>query len=1033
MPFTLETWKDQFARQLPGWKTRLERAATSSAYYFIAATAFLPIVQAASAGDWSALVTLGAALGSSVGANLLANLVQQAKDRPEAEVAEFLENQAKAQPDLQPAIATLLEKLDALALAQQALPAADRAWFAASLQGDGALAQGNGAIAVGKGAVNAGGDISGPVNTGTVNFFFANYQTPTGAPRLSQPDFERILKEYLDWVIKAYGRARLYGLESTRVTREQPRRQLADVFVPLSLRRFSAPRRSEIENIAADLKGDPLAAQRAYLKAIENHRGDGAPIPLRELFTLRDRLAIIGSAGSGKSTLAAYLAASLAQSALNGTPPEFDLLAGRQQLLPLLIPLRYLREYQDLSHDAHQERLRKPRTGTLAGFIPWYLSGRSPALELSEDFFDRLLLGQSCLLILDGLDEVVDREERAQVRAQVEALVNNVYPGNLILVTARESGYLQDAVFGEDFTRLDVQPLNDKQIAVLVSNWCRQLYPEAVKTQTGEILSAIQDINRRYQEQNLPPLISTPLMTTMVVSVKWGENELPRERAKLYEAAVKVILQAQYLENDDSQHTLVNWGGPWDDQRRWLSYLALAMQQGGRDGVAIPETRLRAILATTPGLQENPLKLETFLQAIRLRGGLFEERGELFQFAHLTFQEFLAARWLAKEREGGLNTLAPLAPDPWWREVCLLLYGFARDDYAPFATYYLDWLGTLTPQENHLVGLELACQSVLEIEKPDPVLRQIQAERLCRELESAGWETTAATRTRCGDRLAALGDPRFDPQYWFLPRDATLGFVHIPTGKFWMGEKNSRYDAEKPEHEVTLPDFWLARYPVTVAQFRAFSSTSGYSKFNPDALHDPETRPVRYVTWYDALAYCAWLQEQLLSVYPAQLARSREGSPEHAFWQGLADGKLGIGLPSEAEWEKAARGPDEARIYPWGNNFDPSRANTEPTGIGTTSAMGCFLGGASPYGLLDMSGNVWEWTRSLWGYNYPYDPQDKKRENLKAARDKYRVLRGGAFLHNSDYARCAYREGNYPGNNFFNFGFRIVCSPFFSH
>ncbi len=212
--------------------------------------------------------------------------------------------------------------------------------------------------------------------------------------------------------------------------------------------------------------------------------------------------------------------------------------------------------------------MKNPAPGTLAGLIPWYLRRRSPALELSEDFFDRMLLGGGCLLVLDGLDEVANRAERGRVHAQVENIANDIYPGNLLLVTARKSGYREDAVFGDDFARLDVQPLNDGQIEVLVGNWCRQLYPEAVETQTGEILAAIGNINQRYQSQSLPPLVSTPLMTTMVVSVKWGENELPRERARLYEAAVKVILQAQYLENDEAQQELVSWGGAWDERAR---------------------------------------------------------------------------------------------------------------------------------------------------------------------------------------------------------------------------------------------------------------------------------------------------------------------------------------------------------------------------------------------------------------------------------------------------------------------------------
>ncbi len=112
--------------------------------------------------------------------------------------------------------------------------------------------------------------------------------------------------------------------------------------------------------------------------------------------------------------------------------------------------------------------------------------------------------------------------------------------------------------------------------------------------------------------------------------------------------------------------------------------------------------------------------------------------------------------------------------------------------------------------------------------------------------------------------------------------------------------------------------------------------------------------------------------------------------------------------------------------YPWGNESDPNRANYDDTGIGLTSAVGCFPGGASPYGVEDLSGNVWEWTRSLYE-NYPYDPGDG-RENLEE--EGSRVLRGGAFGFAADYVRCASRVTWGPGYRVLNRGFRVVVSPF---
>jgi len=167
-----------------------------------------------------------------------------------------------------------------------------------------------------------------------------------------------------------------------------------------------------------------------------------------------------------------------------------------------------------------------------------------------------------------------------------------------------------------------------------------------------------------------------------------------------------------------------------------------------------------------------------------------------------------------------------------------------------------------------------------------------------------------------------------------------------------------------------------------------------------------DTHSVRYVSWHERLAYCRWLTEIL---------RSWEGTPEPLGSLLREDGWC-ITLPSEAEWEKAARGglpsPGDRGgagggvLYPWGNDPDPNRANYDDTGIGTTSAVGCFPGGASPYGVEELSGNVYEWTRSHYK-KYPYDAGDG-REDLEAGDEARRVVRGGALFFSRRIVRCAF-------------------------
>lgn len=243
------------------------------------------------------------------------------------------------------------------------------------------------------------------------------------------------------------------------------------------------------------------------------------------------------------------------------------------------------------------------------------------------------------------------------------------------------------------------------------------------------------------------------------------------------------------------------------------------------------------------------------------------------------------------------------------------------------------------------------------------------------------------------------------------PENPHLSFepetVHIPAGVFIMGEDTN--PLATPQHPVTLPDFRMGIYPVTNAQYAEFIWDTKHTVGKEllwDGNQPPEGRlnhPVAGVTWYDAYDYCQWLSKQTGRSYT---------------------------LPSEAQWEKGARGED-GRIYPWGNAWLPDRCNINLNELTTVDAFPA----QSPYGCFDMVGNTREWTSTLWGtssskpdkrYRYPWS--ENGRNDPKAPPTVYRVFRGGRWRTASDH-NCSLRRSYPPtdcGPKRNRHGFRIA-------
>jgi formylglycine-generating enzyme required for sulfatase activity len=282
-------------------------------------------------------------------------------------------------------------------------------------------------------------------------------------------------------------------------------------------------------------------------------------------------------------------------------------------------------------------------------------------------------------------------------------------------------------------------------------------------------------------------------------------------------------------------------------------------------------------------------------------------------------------------------------------------------------------------------------------------------------------------------RVATHGEakaPTSNVQTW-----GGVEFVRIPAGKFVMGSKDDNQlasDAEKPQHSVEIPyDYWLTRYPVTNEQFARFVEKAAYKFSLEENWKKKADHPVVNVSWQDAMAYCKWLNTFIAKDLNLSVGDRSEGIPMPSLaGQGDAHpAEFLVRLPSEAEWEKAARGK-YGNEWPWGNEFDENKCNSSEGSKGGTTPVGSYSPqGDSPYGVADMAGNVWEWCHSL-SKSYPYIVNDG-REDESAPETGARVLRGGSFHNFQGSTRCASRDYRSPDFWRVSYGFRVAISPGF--
>ncbi len=847
-------------------------------------------------------------------------------------------------------------------------------------------------------------------------------------------DRESALGRYLQHVISRHRYLQLQGIRSGG---KLVSIELDQIYVTL---RATRERTVSIEDewLKAEAAFAPGEVQRQHA---QRPGTETVTVSVNEALAAHERLVVLGDPGSGKTTLLRYLALLYARDIAERASWVRDRLGlNETRRLPILLPLRqigaFLRKQADDGTDGH---------ALLLDFL--FKSLRNERLDLPADFFDKTLQQGGAVILLDGLDEVADPDLRRRVARLVEDFTR-AYPQCRYLVTSRIVGYTGAARLSENYATTTVRDFTLADVEGFLTHWHRlvavgQLGPgesaEAYASdQTQQLLSAIK-ANERIRE-----LAINPLMLTVIAMVHRDRVKLPDRRAELYAEAIDVLLgkweEAKGLQPD----VAILDNRPFDtgDRRVMLQQIALKMHERQLKEVTSEELQrwLTALfLEVTKDQRAAERAVERFLHVIEERTGLLTARGEgVYAFSHLTFQEYLAALAIATRDDYVAYTL-PHVPDAWWREVILLEAGYFSTQGPERTTKLIRAIAELSEEAEAYHNLVLAAECLrdvgegrvqgnlasevqkrlradLELDFQQEIEHRQQELASLRQQQELEVQRAREKRSLFSRRPQPVVTPipeldkssvireviqrkavatqaliRTGAGYWTMPYGEPE-WIRIPAGTFSMGESNEL-------HPVHVAEFLIARVPITNAQYLLFVQATqhavpqGWEEGRPPK--GKESHPVVYVSWDDALAYSEWLSQVT-------------GKP--------------ITLPSEAEWEKVARGDQEAREFPWGDTFEATRCNTGELGLGDTTPVGIFLNGASPYGVLDLSGNVWEWTRSIY-WSYPYNPKDG-REDLKPR--AVRVWRGGSWNYAAHLARCACRGGLSPDLRYVSLGFRCV-------
>ena len=775
------------------------------------------------------------------------------------------------------------------------------------------------------------------------------------------------------------------GAQNPRTYLEWLRNQTATIDIRGLGEGAGRARNFPIDELYIPLTTTTHAAERPFPDAAEERK----PVLLEEALEHR-RLVIVGDPGSGKTTFLRRIAFEMAKGALEGIRPIPEsasapqsqrggrltrlwsyLRAGKSTATdPSQPPFPILIRIADLIHHIDECRTAVSHRACPAPEDPaWilrFLATRNTTFgwALGPDYFLEKLNSGDAVVMLDGLDEAPERHRRERASRLFEQATTE-YNKSRFVVTTRPQSYLGGALLA-GFHEARIEPLDAEAVHTFLDHWCRGIYPESRqmaeqhRVELAGALRAVPEIRK---------MTRNPVMLTALAVVHWNEKRIPEQRADLYDSILTWLSRQREKRpgREKAERCLT-----------LLAELAIDMQnhpRGRQVRVGAPWAAEDLAVHFGPASEaECTAHAAQFLEEETADSGIVVSRGGEIQFWHLTFQEYLAAVAIAGKpdqeqiqllfEEGKAHRLE-------WRETTLLLAGVLRVKQGKakvdgVATAILDRAGSKLADQARAADLLGAIVNDLrpfDYQPPDPVRYQALMDATLGVFERGSVKRVEfAVRLAAAEALGQAGDPRLSRENWIRIEGATSGLKSFETGK----------------------------YPVTVQEYARFMEAGGYRdkqwwkaggfgrKSQPEEWENQKehpNRPVTYVNWYEASAYAAWAGARLLT---------------------------------EAEWEWAARGK-HGREYPWGNEeLDATRANYGETGPKQATPVGLYPCGATPEGVEDMAGNVWEWTESWYA--------------LKLGK----VLRGGSWNYGASDLRASARYSLGPESRGVGIGFRVA-------